>query len=243
VWNKEAQHQKETMRELFSRIAARYDLVDTLISLGQDQRWRKEALTMTHVPPNGKLLDVATGTGEVALAARKLFPSLQITGVDLTQAMVALALKKAQHQSITWGISDGLALPFPDNTFDAAISAFMMRNVPNVLQAFKEQARVVKPGGRIVCLEITWPTRFPMSLLFKWYFFGWTPFLGRLISGDTGAYTYLPRSVKNFISPPIVAQQMKEAGLKAITWHLKMLGTIAIYTGVKDACQRQTDTL
>jgi demethylmenaquinone methyltransferase/2-methoxy-6-polyprenyl-1,4-benzoquinol methylase len=233
VHDEEAQQQKAGMQTLFTRIAARYDLVNTLISLGQDQDWRNEALSMANVPPTGKLLDVATGTGCIALTARRRYPELHVTGVDLTPAMVVLAQHKKDGDSAAWSISDGLALPFPDDTFDAVISGFMMRNVPDVAQAFVEQRRVVRPGGRVVCLEITWPANPLMSLLFKGYFFGWASLVGYLVSGNVEAYRYLPRSVKGFVSPEIMVKQMQDVGLKEVTRHLRMLGTTAIYVGVK----------
>ena len=231
--DEEAQQQKAGMQALFTKIAARYDLVNTLISLGQDQSWRSEALRMAEVPPAGKLLDVATGTGCIALTARRRYPGLHVTGVDLTPAMVVLAKHKKDGGSAAWGISDGLALSFPDNTFDAVISGFMMRNVPDVTQAFAEQRRVVRPGGRVVCLEITWPTNPLMSLLFKGYFFGWASLVGYLISGNAEAYRYLPRSVKGFVRPEIMVKRMQDVGFKEVTRHLRMLGTTAIYVGVK----------
>ncbi len=230
-----AQQQKAAMRGMFSRIAARYDLINRLISLGQDQRLRGEALRATQLPPNGRLLDVATGTGDVALTARRRYPALRVIGVDLTWAMLRGAQLKAASLAAApaWSVGDGLALPFPDASFDAVISAFMMRNVPDVRRAFAEQARVVRPGGRVVCLEMSWPRRFPMSLLFDWYFNGWVPLVGRLISRDAGAYTYLPRSVKTFLRPEHVAQQMAAAGLQHVSWRKRMLGTAIIYVGEK----------
>ena len=237
---RDAQRQKTAIRELFTRIAARYDRVNRLLSLGQDQHWRKEALALalTTLPPDGTLLDVATGTGDVALLARQLYPGRRIVGVDLTPAMVALARQKSAgaegDTQPQWSVGDGLALPFPDNACDAVISAFMLRNVPDVTLAFAEQTRVVRHGGRVVCLEMTWPRRFPMSWLFKGYFFGWAQLVGRALSGDREAYAYLPRSVRGFSSPETVAQRMRDVGLKDVSWRLRMWGTVAIYAGRKE---------
>lgn len=227
--------QQAAMRGMFSRIAARYDAINRIISLGQDQRLRREALRCAQLPPAGRLLDVATGTGDVALAARRRYPALHITGVDLTWAMLRGAQAKVARTlpAPGWSVGDGLALPFPDASFDAVISAFMMRNVPDVSGAFAEQTRVVRPGGRVVCLELSWPRRFPMSALFAWYFNGWIPLVGRLISKDANAYIYLPRSVKTFLRPENVAQQMAAAGLHDISWRRRMLGTAVIYVGQK----------
>lgn len=225
------EQQKRTIRALFTRIAPNYDKINRLLSLGQDQRWRRRALTLAQVPPGGKLLDVATGTGDVAVMATTGTSSGFIVGTDLTPAMLTVARHKAP--AIPWVLSDGLALAFPDNTFDAAISVFMMRNVPDVAQAFREQARVVRPGGCVVCMEMTWPRHFPMSWLFNLYFFGISPLLGQLIAGDREAYTYLPESVKRFPRPEATAQLMGSTGLHDVFWETRMLGTVAIFVGIK----------
>jgi demethylmenaquinone methyltransferase/2-methoxy-6-polyprenyl-1,4-benzoquinol methylase len=226
----------EHTRALFASIAPSYDKINRLLSLGQDQNWRKYALARAQVPPGGKLLDVATGTGDVALLAAGRLADAQIVGVDLTSAMLDVARGKAQEkavQRIHWVNSDGLALAFPSNTFDAVISVFMLRNVPDVAQAFAEQVRVVRPGGRVVCLEMTWPQHFPMTWLFWLYFFGVAPLLGQLIAKNRAAYTYLPQSVRRFPAPAATAKVMQAAGLREVSWELKMLGTVAIFVGTK----------
>lgn len=228
--------QKRTIRTLFTRIAPSYDKINRILSLGQDQNWRKHALARAQVPPNGKLLDIATGTGDVALLAADRLPGVQIVGADLTLAMLDVARSKAQRQAaqrICWVNSDGLALAFPSDTFDAVISVFMLRNVPDVAQAFAEQARVVRPGGRVVCLEMTWPQRLPMTWFFSLYFFGVAPLLGQLIAKNRAAYTYLPQSVRQFPAPAATAKVMEAAGLREVSWEMKMLGTVAIFVGVK----------
>jgi len=232
----EERQQKATIRSLFTRIAAKYDLLNRLMSLGQDQRWRRDALALAklgELSGTSRLLDVATGTGDMALTAWDRAQPLEVVGIDLTPAMVVLAKEKAGDKPIRWTVGDGLALPFPDSAFDAVTSAFMMRNVPDVRQAFQEQRRVVRPEGRVVCLEMTWPQRFPMSVLFQWYFFGWTPWLGGMISGEREAYQYLPRSVKRFFTPEEMAQQMESVGLRDVSWQQRMMGTVIIHVGVK----------
>jgi len=228
--------QKRTISRLFTRIAPSYDRINRILSLGQDQNWRKYALARAQVPPGGKLLDIATGTGDVALLAADRLADVQIVGADLTLAMLDVARRKAQAKTarrIGWVNSDGLALAFPNDTFDAVISVFMLRNVPDVSQAFVEQARVVRPGGRVVCLEMTWPQRFPLTWFFWLYFFGVAPLLGQLIAKNRAAYTYLPQSVKQFPAPAATAKVMEAAGLHDVSWELKMLGTVAIFAGIK----------
>lgn len=228
--------QKRTISTLFTRIAPSYDTINRILSLGQDQNWRKHALARAQVPAGGKLLDIATGTGDVALLAADRLAGAQIVGADLTLAMLDVARRKAQTkaaQRVAWVNSDGLALAFPDDTFDAVISVFMLRNVPDVAQAFTEQVRVVRPGGRVVCVEMTWPQRFPLTWFFWLYFFGVAPLLGQLIAKNRAAYTYLPQSVKQFPAPAATAKVMEAAGLREVSWEMKMLGTVAVFGGVK----------
>ncbi len=231
--NVEAEQQKATIRQLFTRIARRYDLLNRLMSLGQDQRWRAEAIAALQLPPRARVLDVATGTGDVALLLKRTHPDASIAGLDLTPAMVTLAQRKDTARAMAWLVGDALALPFAEASFDGVISAFMLRNVPDVRQAFHEQVRVLRSGGRLACLEMTWPRRFPMAQLFRAYFFYWTPFLGRLLSGDHAAYRYLPRSVAGFMPPDAVVSLLEGAGLSDVTYRLRMGGTVALYTGRK----------
>lgn len=226
-------HQKRSIRTLFTRIASRYDRINRLLSLGQDQRWRWAALSATRVPATGRLLDVATGTGDMAFLAQRRFPDLRVVGTDLTRAMLDRAREKDAARALPLIVSDGLALTFADNTFDAVTSAFMMRNVPDIERAFAEQRRVVRPGGRVVCLEMTWPRRFPMRWLFGLYFNTVPPLLGHLTLGEQEAYRYLPRSVKAFLDPAALADTMVRAGLRNVTWKTLMLGSVMIHVGIK----------
>ncbi len=233
-------HQKRVIRELFTRIATRYDHINRLLSLGQDQVWRRKALDAAQVmKPTGRvperMLDVATGTGDLGLLALAQTSGLQVIGVDLTPAMLYEARAKALARNVVFPVTagDGLALPFADHTFDAVTSAFMMRNVPDVEGAFREQARVVRPGGRVVCLEMTWPRRFPMCWLFGFYFYIVPPLVGLLALGEQEAYHYLPRSVRSFLDPVSLAHRMARVGLRDVTWRTLMLGTVIIHTGIK----------
>ncbi len=228
-----AEHQKYSIRTMFSSIATSYDLVNRWLSFGQDQRWRRRAMRVAQLPSTGWLLDVATGTGDMALLAKRHYPALNVTGLDLTPAMLSVAQQKDRHHAVTWTMGDGLSLPYPDETFDAVISVFMMRNVLNVVQSLHEQYRVVKAGGRVVCLDMTWPRARPISWLFKLYFFTLPPLLGGWVSGNQQAYRYLPRSVKQFLTPEVLAAHMTEVGLHHVGWEMQMLGTVAIHVGEK----------
>ncbi len=225
--------QKAGIRNLFTRIAYQYDRVNHIISLGRDNHWRTVALDMAQITPGAHLLDVATGTGDIAILARELEPGIKVVGTDLTPAMLFQAQKKTKDKPLPWVHGDGVALAFAQNSFEAVISAFMMRNVPDIAQALSEQRRVVRPGGRVVCLEMTWPQWFPMNWLFKLYFYSVPPLLGRIISGDKQAYQYLPQSVEKFLTPIQMTSVMEEVGLEQVSYRLLMLGTVAIHTGVK----------
>lgn len=218
---------------MFRSIAPAYDAVNRLLSFGQDQRWRQRALELAQLPLGGRLLDVATGTGDLALLAQRHDPTLRIVGVDLTPAMLAQAQRKDATRTVAWMVADGLRMPYPDDAFDAVISVFMLRNVPDVAQALREQLRVVKPGGRVVCLEMTWPQTFPIKWLFKLYFFTLPPLIGGLMSGNRQAYRYLPRSVQQFLAPQALADTMQQVGLHAIARQILMLGAVVAAVGEK----------
>lgn len=228
-----AHRQPSTIRDLFTRIATHYDFVNRVISLGQDRRWRRSTLDAAALRSGDRILDVATGTGDLALMAKRRVPDAEVVGTDLTPAMLRRAQAKAEHVDVPWVISDGLRLAFADDSFDVVTSAFMMRNVPDVGQALREQMRVIRSGGSYVCLEITWPRHFPMNWLFTLYFSGLIPLLGSMMTGDRAAYAYLPRSVKRFLDPEALADEMRRAGLREVSWTLRMMGAVAIHTGVK----------
>jgi demethylmenaquinone methyltransferase/2-methoxy-6-polyprenyl-1,4-benzoquinol methylase len=221
---------------LFGSISNRYDLLNRLISFGMDQSWRRHAVAECRLPPNGRLLDAATGTGDMTLEALRQYPHANISGLDLTAGMLHRAQEKAAaglDHSLRLLQGNALDLPFPDNHFDAAISGFMMRNVGDVNRAFAEQVRVVKPGGRVICLEITRPAVWPASWIFWVYFYGLVPLLGSLISGRPQAYTYLPRSVSRFFTAHEVQDIMEKAGLREVRFRLLKMHSIAVHTGVK----------
>jgi demethylmenaquinone methyltransferase/2-methoxy-6-polyprenyl-1,4-benzoquinol methylase len=221
------------VRRMFGAIAPRYDLMNRLMTLGRDQVWRRTVVRLCALPPGGRLLDVATGTGDIAYEALRADPAARVVGLDLTPEMMLLGRRKQRGRSFPFIEGDGLALPFGDNTFDAAASGFMMRNVVDVKLAFAEQIRVVRPGGRVVCLEITLPRTPIFGQLFRLYFFRLVPLIGGVLSGQREAYTYLPQSVAVFPRPPELKQIMASVGLQNVQYRLAMLGTVAIHWGMK----------
>jgi len=232
----ERQRQTATIRRIFASIATRYDLLNRLLSLGQDQAWRRYAVLQCRLPRNGRLLDVATGTGDMALQALRQVPGTTVIGIDLTPGMLQRAREKSVDtldEPLPLLRGDALDLPFSDDHFDAAISGFMMRNVGDVAAAFAEQRRVVRPGGRVICLEITRPQVWPASWFFWAYFYGLVPLLGSLLSGRPAAYTYLPRSVARFLTADELQATMQTVGLREVRYRLLMLNTVAVHVGVK----------
>ncbi len=221
------------VRHMFAAIARRYDLMNRLMTLGRDTAWRRAVVRVCALPAGGRLLDVATGTGEIAYEALRLDPTTQAVGLDLTRQMMLAGRGKHPGLSVPFTEGDALALPFPAATFDAVCSGFMMRNVVDIAAAFREQVRVVKPGGRVVCLELTMPRTPIFGRLFRFYFFQVVPLIGGLISGQREAYRYLPESVDVFPPPETLARIMADAGLREVRYRLAMFGTVAIHWGVK----------
>src|SRR3954447_152202 len=181
---------------MFDRIASVYDLMNSVMTAGMHQRWRERAVDMAVVGPGSRALDVATGTGDLAIALRER--GADVVGIDFAEQMLEIARRKAPELRFETG--NALALAFADDEFDAATVGFGARNFDDLDQGLREMARVVKPGGRVVVLEITTPQRPPLSLFFRLWFDRLVPLMGR-VGGDADAYTYLPNSVRRFPGP------------------------------------------
>lgn len=273
---------------MFDRIAGVYDLLNTVMTAGLHHRWRSRAVDLAWVGPGSRVLDIATGTGDLAIElARRVSPDGEVIGSDFSEGMLARARVKgtralaggaregsgAAHDEAThrhngslawtpaasglaslrfeWG--DGLELPYADGSFDAATNGFGLRNFSDVQRGLREMARVVRPGGRVVVLELTTPTRPPLSLFYRVWFDRVVPAIGRITSplaalagrgsqsggAQSGAsaerasiaqaYTYLPNSVKRFHSPAALAAEMERAGLSEIGYVLMAGGIIAVH--------------
>lgn len=220
------------VRRMFERIAPHYDFVNTFMAAGRERAWRRAAIRAAAVPEGGRVLDVATGTGDLALQVVRQNHA-QVVGIDFTLAMMQVGQAKPGGLGVRWACADALQLPFADDTFDAVVSGFMMRNVIDVPAAFAEQRRVVNPGGRVVCLEIShtpWPV---FRQLFRLYFYHLVPLIGGLISGQPEAYVYLPNSLTNFFTAEELAEVMRSVGLGRVRFRRLMLGTVALHVGIK----------
>jgi len=227
------------VREMFGRIVGRYDLMNRLMTGGRDVAWRnlavREALS-GYPRGTARVVDVATGTGDLALALAAA-GAAAVIGVDFSAPMLRAAAAKPVSEdeagTVAWVEADAMALPFAAGAFDACTVAFGLRNMPDYQRALVEMARVLRPGGRFVCLEMT-PLRTPaIGPAFGWYFETIVPLVGGLLSGDREAYRYLPASVAAFLDAPTLAAMMERAGLTDVRFRKLGGGTVALHTGVK----------
>jgi demethylmenaquinone methyltransferase / 2-methoxy-6-polyprenyl-1,4-benzoquinol methylase len=217
------------VRAMFDRIARVYDLMNSVMTAGLHHRWRERAADLAAVGPGGRALDVASGTGDLAIElARRVGPTGTVVGSDFSEAMLDRAREKSS--AVTWEWANALELPYPDGGFDAATVGFGARNFSDLDRGLAEMARVVRPGGRVVILEITTPQRPPLSTFFSIWFDRIVPALGKL-AGDPDAYAYLPSSVKRFPAPDALAGRMDAAVLTDVRWILTAGGIIAVHVG------------
>lgn len=228
---------------MFARIAARYDLMNHLMTFGQDQGWQREVVRRAALPPDGRLLDIGCGTGGIAKKAFGRDPSFRITAADFTLEMLRRGRAGPWRQALQWCCADALRLPFPDNTFDAVTSGYLIRNVVDIRKALAEQGRVAKPGARIVCLDTAPPDHQLLMPLINFHMQRVIPWAGRLISGDRFAYRYLPQSTRDFKTPEELAQLMRQAGLVNVAFQRRMFNTVTIIYGNTPDSEAETPAL
>lgn len=214
---------------MFDRIAGPYDAMNSVMTAGLHHRWRSRAADLSRVGPGSRALDVATGTGDLAIElAGRVAPGGEVVGSDFSSGMLDRA--RGKSAGVHWELGNALALPYGDDEFDAATVGFGARNFADLRQGLAEMTRVVRPGGRVVVLEITTPTRPPLSTFFSLWFDRIVPVAGRL-AGDADAYTYLPSSVKRFPGPEALGATLVDVGLADVRWILTAGGIIALHSG------------
>lgn len=218
------------VRNMFTRIARHYDFMNRLMTGGQDIRWRRQVVQLTQLNPNARLLDVGTGTGDLAREALAQFPQAKVVAADFTLEMMRTGQKNG---ALNFASADALCLPFKNLLFDAVVSGFFVRNVIDLQKALQEQYRVLKKGGRIVVLDTTRPKKNILSPFIWLHMHIVIPVLGRLLTGTQEAYRYLPKTTEGFVTAEELAARMAAAGFKQIGYERLMFGTIAIHWGRK----------
>jgi demethylmenaquinone methyltransferase/2-methoxy-6-polyprenyl-1,4-benzoquinol methylase len=223
------------VQKMFTQIAHRYDLMNRLMTAGQDVRWRKEVIRLAQLPPQSRLLDLGAGTGDLAREVLYRHPDNRVVAADFTLEMMRVG--KARHADgqaqMNWTAADALRLPFPSGSFDAVVSGFLMRNVSDVRTCLQEQYRLLRNGGRIVILDTAPPPDNLFLPFIRFHLHSIIPTLGRLISGQAEAYHYLPDSTEAFLHPQQMTLRLLETGFRNVSFQLRMFSTVAILWGEK----------
>lgn len=232
--------------QMFSAIAGHYDLMNRLMTLGRDESWRRLVARELNIPPDGMVLDVAAGTGDIARRVALVYPGSRVVALDFCVEMMQAGRNKFEdsdgsgQSSSLWErvgfvCGDAMVLPYADNTFDGVTTGFALRNVLDIAQTLREMRRVLKPGGRMVCLEVSHPRWAVISQVYWWYFFKVVPVLGGIISGQRDAYSYLPKSAQAFLTAGQLSNRMESVGFERVRFRRLMLGTVAIHVGEKES--------
>ncbi|PIE73998.1 MAG: bifunctional demethylmenaquinone methyltransferase/2-methoxy-6-polyprenyl-1,4-benzoquinol methylase UbiE [Deltaproteobacteria bacterium] len=223
----------QAVQNMFDAIAERYDLMNRVMTMGQDQRWRSFVVAKTGDVGEGRVLDLATGTGDIAHLASVRHPQATIIGGDFSSNMLLQAKKRFSQSRIHWLSCDATNLPYAENTFDAVTFGYLLRNVADCPAVLKEIYRVVKPGGRVVCLDTTPPARGVLYPFISFYLRFVIPLLGRLLAADAAAYSYLTGSTMEFYPAETLAEFFVAAGFSDVQYKRFMLGTIGIHWATK----------
>lgn len=236
-YKKSGENKREQIEQMFDNIAPKYDFLNRALSLGVDTIWRKQAIAkLKHKSPK-IILDVATGTADLALEAAKQLQPNKIVGIDIADKMLSIGRKKIKNRHeqdiIELRQGDSTNLQFENNSFDAVMAAYGVRNFDDLKDGLKEMVRVLKPGGTLLVLEFSKPEKFPVKQLFNFYFRYILPNVGKLISKDNSAYEYLPQSVNVFPQGLAFINILKELGLNNTEWVSQTFGISSIYTGTK----------
>ncbi len=223
----------QLVRSMFARIASRYDLLNRLMTFGRDRAWRKEAIRKLEVKPAQRILDAGSGTGDIALEIKHLEATTRVVAADLTIEMIKVGRARPGGMDVDWVVADAQNLPFPTSTFSSVISGYLLRNVPDVGIALAEQYRVTTRNARFVSLDTTPPQRNIFLPFIRFHLKVIIPTLGRMIAGDSAAYTYLPETTTHFLSAEALAQKIGEAGFQVEGFVRRMFGSMAIHWAKK----------
>ena len=236
IWARHDEQRRRYVREMFARIAPRYDLLNSILSFWLHYYWRHQVVRMLRLSSNAHVLDLCTGTGDLALdIARHLGPAGEVIGLDFCAPMLEQGQRKAQRRGlnhITWIQADALQLPFADNQFEAVTIAFGLRNLIDKPRALREMFRVLQPGGRLAVLELNRPQGMLMGTLYDFYTLKILPAIGRSLS-HADAYLYLPMSIQHYESRITIAEMMREAGFQNVCYRDLTFGVVCVHMGVK----------
>ncbi len=236
-YTSDTRQKTDQVREMFDSIAPAYDFMNRAMTFGIDRLWRRRAVGLLADVPHGDILDIATGTGDLAILMARSFPQSRVTGIDLSEGMVGIGRKKINDCGldgrVTLGIADCLAMPYPDASFDCITCAYGVRNFQDLLAGYREMLRVLRPGGCIVILELSTPSSAIVRPLYEFYTRAIIPFAGRMVSKDTRAYSYLPESIAAVPQCGEMCGLMIEAGFAEASFISLTFGTCTIYIADK----------
>ncbi len=221
------------VQKMFDAIAGRYDLMNRVMTMGQDQKWRRFVVKKAGDPEGGWSLDLATGTGDIAALTNDTYPEVKVVGADFSLNMLKEAQKRFIAEPINWQACDANSLPFTNAVFESVTFGYLLRNVDDTPRVLKEVSRVLRPGGRVVCLDTTPPGKNILYPFLQFYFRFCIPALGKLIADDESAYAYLTGSTMAFYKAEELAEVFKEAGFKKVGFKKFMFGTIGVHWGEK----------
>jgi demethylmenaquinone methyltransferase / 2-methoxy-6-polyprenyl-1,4-benzoquinol methylase len=228
-----SENKRDYVQLMFERIAGHYDLMNRIISLGQDSDWRRKVVQILRPESTGLYLDLGAGTGDLSYEIIKNAPYAHIVAADLTLGMLLYGKQKKNSSTISWVVADAQALPFRQDTFSGVVSGYLLRNVPVIDNALKEQMRVIRPSCLVISLDTTPPGRtlfYPFIIIYlKWII----PLIGWIITRDGQAYSYLPESTRKHLTAEILSERMRNAGFETIKFEKLMFGTMAIHSGKK----------
>lgn len=223
----------DKVRRMFARISGRYDLLNRVMTFGRDRSWRREAIGYLQLQTGQTILDAGCGTGDIALEIKIKLPSAMVIAADLTLEMIKVGKTRPGGENILWVVADAENLPFGSAVFNGVISGYLLRNVPRVPVALAEQFRVTVPQGRFVSLDTTPPRRNLLYPFIKFYLKFVIPFLGRILTGESAAYTYLPETTAHFLSAEALAESIAHTGYHEVSFVRRMFGSMAIHRAKK----------